>query len=123
MKPKPPKTRNSGQWTEARFNSFIKSALRSASNRWGPKHLCMKNARVGYGKYECCSCRKIVGPKQIKVDHINPVVSTERGFNGWGEYIARMFVEVDGFQAICKDCHQAKTNSEREQRKINKSSQ
>ena len=121
MKPKPPKTRNNGQWTEARFSSFIKSALRSASNRWGPKHLCMKKARVGYGKYECCACKEIVGPKQIKVDHIEPVVSTEHGFNGWDEYIARMFVEVEGFQAICKLCHQIKTNSEREQRKINKS--
>lgn len=35
---------NDGQWTEARFRSFIISALRSASQRWGPKTKCIKEA-------------------------------------------------------------------------------
>lgn len=111
------KTRCSGQWTESRYKSFICSALRSASNRWSPKYLCKKNARVSRNVYLCSSCHKTVGSNSIRVDHINPVVDPLKGFCGWDQYISRLFVENDGFRAICQTCHSVKTNEERVQRK------
>ena len=44
MMTKKTKPRNGGSWTEARFNSFIVSALRKATQRWGPKNVCIKKA-------------------------------------------------------------------------------
>lgn len=118
---KPKKTRCNGQWTEARMASFIKSALRSASNRWAPKHLVIKQARIARNTYVCSLCKNKVGHKMIKADHINPVVPLT-GFTNWDDYIKRMFVEVDGYQAICKDCHAKKTKEENAERKNYKSS-
>ena len=113
---KAPKTRCNGQWTEARFKGFIVSALRRASSRWSPKYTCKKEAKRGYNKYECALCHEIVGNKNIKVDHIDPVVDPEVGFIGYDEFIKRLFVEIDGYQAICTHCHQKKTNAEKELR-------
>jgi len=114
--PKAPKTRCNGQWTEARFKGFIISALRRASSRWSPKYTCKKNAKIAYNKYVCSLCREIVGNKNIKVDHIEPVVDPEKGFQGYDEFIKRLFVEIEGYQCLCIYCHQKKTNAEREQR-------
>lgn len=121
------KVRNGRQWTEARFHSFIKSALRAASNRWGPKHEAKKAARIRRGVYLCAGYRR--GPhetpaslppkpgnkkrRQVAVDHILPVVDPVEGFAGWDKLIERMFCEADGFQLLCPDCHDLKTADER----------
>ena len=132
MKTKTPKTRNGAQWTEARFHSFIKGALRNASTRWGPKNQAKKNARVSRGVYLCAGYDRdphevpaSLPPKpgnkrrinNAAVDHIHPVVDPETGFVSWDEVISRMFCEVEGFQILCHDCHTAKTKDERLQRK------
>lgn len=122
---KPAKTRCGGQWTEARFSSFIKSALRSASNRWQPKYQCQKDARTARNTYTCAGCKNSFGSKSVRVDHIDPVVDTKRGFRTWDEYISRMFVERDGFQLLCTNargtgCHDFKTALERATRKETK---
>jgi hypothetical protein len=122
---------NNGTWTEARFRSFIVSALRSATGRWGPKQLCIKNARVERGKYKCEGCGNI-GPatlppkkgnkrriKNIVADHIDPIVPVT-GFISYDSWIERCFVEVDKFQALCHECHTKKSNEEREQRKLHR---
>jgi hypothetical protein len=54
------------------------------------------------------------------VDHIDPVVSVEHGFEGWNVYIERMFCEADGYQVLCKTCHSIKTANERKARKENR---
>lgn len=115
-----PKTRCNGQWTESRFASFIKSALRGASSRWSPKYECKKKAKIAYNTYVCVSCKKQVGNKEIKIDHINPVVDPEKGFTTWDEYIERLFVELEGYQALCTTCHDIKTQQERTIRKQHK---
>ena len=106
-----------GQWTKARFKSFITSALRRASSRWAPKYTCKKKARTARNTYTCALCAKSVGNKSIKIDHINPVVDPAKGFETWDSFIERLFVELDGYQAVCITCHQSKTNEERETRK------
>lgn len=127
------KTRNSGQWTEARFHSFIMSALRGASGRWGPKHECLKRARVERGLYRCEGCGTVGPPtlppepgkkrriRNIVADHILPVIDPEKGFEGWDRVVERMFVELEGYQALCHKCHTEKSKEENEIRRKAKS--
>ena len=111
-----------GQWTAARKKSFITSALRRASSRWAPKFTCRKEARTARNTYTCSVCANSVGNKDIKVDHIHPVVDPVKGWVSWDSFIERLFVEKEGYQALCVTCHQIKTNEERETRKATKCS-
>ena len=110
------RTRNGGNWTEARYFSFIRSALRSAFQKWGPKHEAKKLAKRGYNQYECAHCGEIYGNKDTEVDHIQPAGSL-KAYDDLPAFVERMFCEVDGFQVLCKACHQVKTNAERKARK------
>ena len=123
------KTVNNGRWTEARFRSFIISALRGAHGKWGVKHDVKKASWVERGKYKCAACKKI-GPATLPalegrkrkrnnaaVDHIDPVVKPEVGFVDWNTYIDRMFLEASGYQVLCYKCHAEKTAAERKRRK------
>lgn len=122
------KTRNNGEWTESRYFSFVKGALRAASQRWGPRNQCIRNARVGRGLYKCACCGKIGPPtlppeegkkrriKNIVADHIHPVIPVT-GFDSWDATIERLFCELEGFQAVCAACHKIKTQEENEERK------
>ena len=122
------RTRNCEQWTEARYQSFIKSALRAASRKWGPKNKSKQLARIDRGIYLCAGYKKkphkvkgtLPPPKGKKkridnavVDHIKPVVDPVTGFVSWDDVIERMFCELDGFQILCHDCHTRKTADER----------
>ena len=120
MRLNPEKNRNNGQWTTPRFNSFIKSALRSASRRWGPAYTSKKNARTARNTYTCSLCSKSVGNKDIKIDHIHPVVDPVKGWVSWDSFIERLFVEKEGYQALCVACHSVKTSEERLVRKAAK---
>lgn len=112
---------NGGQWTQARFNSFIKSGLRKLSMKWGPINQCKKDARVSRGVYRCAICGKDV-PCSIKekgkrkqnvfVDHIVPIISPEMGFESWDTTISRMFCEKENLQLVCRSCHTLKTQEE-----------
>ena len=110
------RTRNSGKWTEARYFSFIRSALRSAFRKWGPKHEAKQAAKVAYNTYKCAVCDGWFGTKEVEVDHIVPAGSL-RTFDDLPGFVERMFCEVEGFQVLCKECHQAKTNLEKAKRK------
>ena len=54
--------------------------------------------------------------KEVEVDHIVPAGSLKT-FDDLPEFVERMFCEADGFQVLCKPCHQLKTNAERAARK------
>lgn len=121
-RPSGEKTRNSGNWTEARFNSFIKSMLRQGTRRWGPIQECLKKARVSRGYYLCNGCKEEVTAtikedrKRVKnaiVDHIHPIIDPKTGFTTWDECINRMFCETDNLQVLCKECHDKKSMDER----------
>lgn len=122
-RPAGPKTRCNGQWTEARYKSFVQSLLRQGTRRWAPITETEREARVERGKYKCACCESIVpatvkvGKKRVKnvfVDHIKPVVNPETGFSGWDDYIEGMFCERDNLQLLCKECHDIKSAEERE---------
>lgn len=119
------KTRCNGQWTEARYRSFVKSALRSATVRWAPIQECKKQARVSRGLYECAECKQHVPPtvrdeakrqrtNNIFVDHISPIIDPETGFVSWDVTIERMFCEMENLALLCKSCHDTKSQAERD---------
>lgn len=123
---KPAKTRCSGQWTEARYRSFIISLLRAGTMRWAPKHDAIKRAFVCVGTnpktghkcklHRCEKCSQMFSQSDMVADHKNPVVDIEKGFESWDVYIARMYVESEEFDAICVDCHAKITAQQNQER-------
>lgn len=123
------KPRNNGEWTEARYHSFIKGALRSASIRWPPKYRVRKAAWIKRGVYKCAGYKRRAhqAPVSIKkkgkrvnnisVDHIVPIIDPKKGFVSWDDVIDRMFCEAKGLQVLCQACHQKKTKDEKEMAK------
>jgi hypothetical protein len=120
-----PKPYNAGTWTEGRFNSFVKSTLRSGSQRWPPKYRALNQAKQGKkinpasGRlaehYKCAACEGSYPAKNIQVDHILPVIDPTVGFTTWDDVIKRMFCEEDNFQILCRECHKEKTQKEKQQ--------
>ena len=77
-----------------------------------------KNGNTKYKTmYQCASCKHAFERQDTHMDHREPVVDIETGFVDWNTYIARLFVEVDGYQCLCKGCHDMKTLIENEVRK------
>lgn len=115
---------NGGEWTEARFNSFVKSALRSASKRWPVKYQTLAGAYSGQrvnprtgrlGKhYRCARCSGHFPAKEVQVDHIRPIIDPKVGFVSWDEVVNNMFCEADNLQCLCVTCHKIKTAEERQ---------
>jgi hypothetical protein len=98
-------------------NTFAKGALRRASLMWGPISECRRLARRERGKYECAMCHELFGPKEVQVDHIDPVIDIIKGWESWDTYIARLFCDLDGLACLCKTCHESKTAAEVQMRK------
>lgn len=112
-----------GTWTKAKFNSFIKNNLRSATRKWAPIQKCRKRAHVGHGEYKCEGCGQVVPPtvfdedkrkrvSNIFVDHIVAIIDPQVGFTTWDETIERMFCDSSNLQLLCGKCHRAKSNEE-----------
>lgn len=123
---------NGGEWTQARFNSFVKSALRAASRRWPAKYQCLNEACVGVqtniktGRqakhYRCNQCLEHLPAKDVQVDHIDAIIDPSEGFTTWDSVINRMFCEKDNLQVLCIKCHLTKTAVEKQlakERKLN----
>ncbi len=121
---------NGGNWTSARKRQFIINGLRSTHTKWGPANQALKDARVRRGVYLCAGCGNEVAatsvygvyktgpkagqPKKVKVakDHIEPVVCPVKGFQGYDEYIKRLFVEKEGYAILGPACHEKKSKAE-----------
>lgn len=117
------KTRCGGRWSESRFRQFIVTSLRQAAMKWGPKHDCISacftrngiNPKTGRKckLHRCELCGREVPKKDMRADHIEPVVDPNQGFVSWDEYIKRMFCEREGLQGICVTCHDKKSEREK----------
>ena len=101
----------------ANLKSFIVNALRRATYRWPPRGEALKCSRKERGLYKCASCEEFFKNKEICLDHIVPVVDPKTGFTTWDDYIEKMFPEKEGFQVLCRRCHDVKTGLEDEMRK------
>lgn len=121
--------RNGGEWTTARYVSFVKGGLRSLSQRWPPRNQCINNACVGTrinpssGRsakhYKCAACGGEFVRKEVEANHINPVVPVT-GFDSWTGVIERLLCELDGWEALCKPCHKKVSATENAERKVNR---
>lgn len=106
------------KWTQARFFSFIRSALRSASQRWPPKQESKKLSRRPYTgdnprmkwEYLCSHCGRWVADKECEQNHIVSV-GTLTKFEDLPGFVERLFCGVDGFETVCKKCHKEHTQN------------
>lgn len=71
-------------------------------------------------QYQCGVCKTWTKSTAISVDHIEPVISVDVGFQDWNEFVRRLFCKAENLQVICDDCHQKKTNKERFDRQLKK---
>ena len=115
-----PKTRNNATMTESAFWSFIRSGLRQKSRWWKPITQCKLNAKRPYKgpnkrqkfEYQCNGCKKWYAEKNINVDHIHPAGSLNCA-NDLPGFVERLFCETDNLQVLCSDCHNTKTQNEK----------
>lgn len=75
------------------------------------------DARIERGKYLCEQCKTIIGPKEIDIDHKEPVIPLT-GWVSFDDYIERLFCGKDNLRVLCKDCHKSVTKVQTEQRAI-----
>lgn len=126
VKPRIPRTRGSGKFTEQGYYTWLRSQLRRISQRWPPLYKCLDNHcrsateedKKRWSKqikkvYQCSSCqgwfpRKFKKKTMINADHIVPCGSLKNDMD-IGPFITRMLVEEDGLQPLCKGCHDQKT--------------
>ena len=127
-----------GTLTEAALRSKIINALRKVSMYWKPKSTAINRAKAGRrinpetgnqkNYYICEATGEEVWLDEIQADHIKSVVPKQWGettrFLGynWNEFLARLLVEAEGYQAISKKAHNKKTKTENKSRKQQKSS-
>lgn len=119
------RTRAGGVWSEARYFSFIRSALRGAARRYPVKYQVRDAAKrtkpkgkAGKHRFEfqCAKCKKWYPDKETAVDHITPAGSL-KCFDDLPAFVERLYCEADGLQILCHPCHTVKTAKERQARK------
>jgi len=120
---------------EFRLRSWLINALRNSFRRYPPFYRVKNITKEEYyvpsksGKqmrrvrFTCSQCKEKFSNKDIRVDHIEPVVP-ETGFptlpdgsDDYNTYIRRMFVSDSGLQVLCTTCHDAKTKDENKTRR------
>lgn len=100
--------------------NFVIATLRKASFKWPTRYAAIKKARISRGIYECKKCKKTGPLKEFDLDHVIPVIGPE-GFISFDVYIERLFPDnEDGWQLLCKKCHEKKTEKENKIRRKNK---
>ena len=118
------------------LKTWVIWALRKASYRWPARQAALRTASATKEDYRefpgekvsklvrnfyfCKYCGQVFSRKGVSVDHIQPVVDPKKGWQGFDEYIRRLFCEKDGFQILCGECHDAKTARENKNRKRGK---
>lgn len=115
------KTHANNQWTKSRYFQFIRSALRSAFNRYPVKFAAKKAAEktvTGHRhryEYLCADCNAWFKGNEVQVDHIKPA-GTLKDYKDLPAFVQNLFCEAAGLQVLCKGCHKTKTAMERKQR-------
>ena len=120
-------------WTEARFWGFIRSGLRQMASRYPVKFEVLKAAQRGTAPigapytgngpkqgtkrmvkaYECNECKQLFKQKDVQVDHIIPAGSL-KSFDDVEYFMERLFCGEEGMQILCTDCHNIKTQKEKQ---------
>lgn len=114
-------------WTDAKYKNWIISLLRRGTMRWPPRNEVLREAKtekktnVNTGRiaqhYKCSGCSKDFPAKEVRIDHIHPIVDVRKGFETWDIYIGNMYCGKDKLQVLCLSCHKDKSENERQLRK------
>lgn len=123
MAKKTPPYKNYPVWTQARFFTFIRSALRSASQKWPPrnqsKHLA-KRKYTGSNKrqkfeYKCNKCKRWFRGDEVEIDHIHGISPLQK-LEDLPKFVDTLFCAVEDFQVLCKGCHGGKTKKRKKEK-------
>ena len=119
-------TRNMGTWSEAKHFGGIRSALRKLYQwNWLPKKVALERARRRSQsankrlkwEFQCASCREWFPREDVAADHVVPCGSL-KSYADVGPFLERMLPESpDGFQVLCDECHNRKTQAEAAERR------
>lgn len=74
-----------------------------------PHNVAWTEARRGWGKYECASCKSLFGPKEVDKDHIEPIIDPETLSQDMNQFMVRALGPI---QILCKPCHKKKSAKE-----------
>jgi hypothetical protein len=115
------------------IKTWVIWTLRKASYRWPPRNAALRAAAATKAEYAeapgekvsklvrnfyfCNGCELVFSRRGVSIDHRKPVVDPKRGWQGFDEFIQRMFCATSGFQVLCKDCHDTKTKRENQARR------
>lgn len=69
------------------------------------------------GKYKCNICQQIFSKKETQLDHVVPVVNPETGWTTFDDFVERLFCYEAGYQVLCVQCHNNKTQLENVERR------
>ena len=120
-----PKTRNLNTWTEAKYFSTIRSALRKAFQYYKPMQEALNLASrpyVGSNKlqkkeFQCNECKQWFKRTDVQIDHIQELGEL-RVYSDIVPFIQRLTTEnVSDYQILCKPHHLVKTLKARDERK------
>jgi 5-methylcytosine-specific restriction endonuclease McrA len=100
------KRRKPRKWN---LNGRIRNAIRRMF-LFSPLRKTIKDRCKFDNKFKCEICGNIT--EQIDVDHINPVIRPEFGFEDWNTFVNRLFCEEFLLQGLCELCHSKKTDAE-----------
>lgn len=116
MGKKTPPYKNWEVWTEARFWTFIRSALRVAWNKYPPKYEALKQAECGKRTNKAtgrlamhCTCAKCGGAfvkKDVVVHHRIDAGSLKK-YEDLPAFVEHLFCSADDLDVVCKECHHA----------------
>ena len=109
------RTRAGGEWTEARYWSFVRSVLRQGSRRYPPivrhaleavREPVRAKHKIGRRKWEyrCDECGELFFRDQVQVDHIKPVGKL-LDYDDLPEFVATLLCERDNLRVLCAQCH------------------
>lgn len=120
-----PKTRNLNTWTEAKYFSTIRSALRKAFQYYKPMQEALNLASrpyVGTNKlqkkeFQCNECKQWFKRADVQIDHIQELGEL-RAYSDVVPFIQKLTTEnVSDYQILCKPHHLVKTLKARDERK------
>lgn len=104
---------------QKRLKQILLGGLGKAWMFWPPRLEAKKRAKHPdkSGWYICEMCK---GEREkVEIDHVIPCVKPADGFTTWDEYINSRFVSsADKLQALCRECHKAKTKEENRLRRL-----
>ena len=106
-------------WTlsESELRTKLINKIRQFSQYWLPAKRVKTNTKA------CAECWAVVS--KYDADHIQSCVPIEGWkktddlflWYNWNEYFRNIFVEIEGYQGLCSDCHKSKTKADNAERK------